>query len=470
MRKTIFQQLSDSSLRPLPFAVIVAVLSIIFGYSLGALFVNLQYITDFYILGESEIDVVFGTFILGGILGAFLGSGLCAGAGRRITLIGSAALGAGSSLATVFSPSFSVYLCSLLVMGVAFSLYTLSSLIYICEITLPSNRGFCACLLPVAFLLGVEIGIFTPDLRPSGEGFPLYLLLVMIHILALVIAILKLPESPRWLALSGYYDAALSVLFSLRNDMGIAARELAGVNECCRGEEKGSELFLQNTNFRKIVWLLLSLVLFIQLSGIVILPYTFSDLMIKTSYSKDFYMFSYSYDLLKASLTVALFGAVTAMFTVDRCGRRIPMIISAAVCAITLFGLCLISFSKIEIVSMAIISILIVMFIYSASVFLCCFMAVLVCEVIPLRGREFGIAMVLLVNYVTILLCLQLFLSVILTLDFKGLFFIEFIAAAVLCNITYNFVPNTNDSSIENIENRLFAGRDLVNLGKGVKH
>ena len=110
MRKTIFQQLSDSSLRPLPFAVIVAVLSIIFGYSLGALFVNLQYITDFYILGESEIDVVFGTFILGGILGAFLGSGLCAGAGRRITLIGSAALGAGSSLATVFSPSFSVYL------------------------------------------------------------------------------------------------------------------------------------------------------------------------------------------------------------------------------------------------------------------------------------------------------------------------------------------------------------------------
>ena len=81
----------------------------------------------------------------------------------------------------------------------------------------------------------------------------------MIHFLALVIAILKLPESPRWLALSGYYDAALSVLFSLRNDMGIAARELAGVNECCRGEEKGAELFLQNTNFRKIVWLLLSL-------------------------------------------------------------------------------------------------------------------------------------------------------------------------------------------------------------------
>ena len=120
MRKTIFQQLSDSSLRPLPFVVIVAVLSIIFGYALGALFVNLQYITDFYILGESEIDVVFGTFILGGILGAFLGSGLCAGAGRRVTLIGSAALGAGSSLATVFSPSFSVYLCSLLVMGVEF--------------------------------------------------------------------------------------------------------------------------------------------------------------------------------------------------------------------------------------------------------------------------------------------------------------------------------------------------------------
>ena len=252
--------------------------------------------------------------------------------------------------------------------------------------------------------------------------------------------------------------------------MGIAARELAGVNECCRGEEKGSELFLQNTNFRKIVWLLLTLVLFIQLSGVVILPYTFSDLMIKTSYSDNFYMFSYSYDLLKASLTVALFGAVSAMFTVDRCGRRIPMIISAVVSAITLLGLSLISFSEIEIVSMAIISILIVMFIYAASVFLCCFMAVLVCEVIPLRGREFGTAMVLLVNYVTILLCLQIFLSVIMSLDFKGLFFIEFIAAAVLCNITYNFVPNTNDSSIENIENRLFAGRDLVNLGKANKN
>lgn len=470
MRKTIFQQLSDSPLRPLPFVIIVSLLSIIFGYALGALFVNLQYITDFYILGESEIDVVFGTFVLGGILGAVLGSGLCSGAGRRITLIGGAALGVSASLATVFSPSFSVYLCALLVMGVAFSLYTLASLIYICEITLPVNRGFCACLLPVAFLIGVEIGILTPELRPSGEGFPLYLFIVVVHVMTLVVAVLKLPESPRWLALSGYYDAALAVLFALRNDMGIAARELAGVNECCRGDERGAELFLQNTNFRKIIWLLLVLILLVQLSGVVILPYTFSDLMIKTSYSNNFHMFSYSYDLLKASMTVALFGAISAAFTVDKCGRRIPMVTSATVGCLTLLGLTLISFSSIHAVSMAIISILIVLFIYSASVFLCCFMAVLVCEVIPLRGREFGTAMVLLVNYVAILLSLQLFLTIIMNLNFTGLFFMEFIAAAILCNATYNFVPNTNDSSIENIENRLFAGRDLLNLGKSSKN
>ena len=465
----IFQQFTQNTLRPIHFALIVAAMTVLFGYDLGTLFVNLQYVTDFYILDENEVDVVFGAYVLGAILGAALGCGLCSGSGRRISIIGGASLGMASSLASVFAPSFSIFLCAQLILGLSFSLFVLSALIYICEIALPGNRGFCSCFVPIAFLLGSEIAILTPDWLPRGDGFPLFLGLLTLHFAAICMAIIKLPESPRWLALSGLSDAALSVLFNLRNDMGIAARELAGVNECCRNEERGAELFLQNNHFRKLIWLLLSLALCLQLSGVIIIPYALSDLVIKTSFSEYLFVFSYSYNLLKASFTVALFGAISAVFTVDRCGRRLPLLISAIVSSITLLILSFISYGEIKFLGVIFISTLIILFIYSSSVFFCCFLAVLVCELIPLRGREFGLALVLVVACVAILLGLQMFVDIITKVDFKGLFFIQFIFAALLVYITYNFVPNTANSAIENIENRLFNGRDLVNLGNKTK-
>ncbi|HIV15571.1 MAG TPA: MFS transporter [Candidatus Avisuccinivibrio pullicola] len=455
----------DAALRPLRFVAMVAGLIIVFGYDMGVLLLNENYLAGFFIMNQGDLDVIMGTSALGMLLGYFLGGYLTFGSGRKICMLCGAVLGCISIVASFFAPSFSVMLCAQFVIGFSFGLYLLSAILYVSEITLPGNRGFAATLLAVGYLIGILLAVLTRGSIPATGGFLILFIVMLLNAMLLVMVIFKVPESPRYLAISGVPDAALPVLFRLRLDMGMAARELAGINECCRQAARGSELFLLNSNFRRLMWMLLCMALLSNLCGFAIIPYSLGDLVYASDLSMRYNYYEFTYGLIRASVVAGLAGCVTGMVAVDRAGRRRTLLWAMGLCALALAGM--VCVARLEPRNATVLlSGFTLIYIFAEALIFPVFLTVLCAELIPTRAREFGLTLVLIFNTVVGMGCMQLFTPMVTAFDFSGLFTFCFVSSVALIALMYFTLPDSANASLEGIENRLLSGRPLTELGR----
>ena len=143
----------------------------------------------------------------------------------------------------------------------------------------------------------------------------------------LVYAYLRLPDSPRWHALTGASDKALTELIKLRVSTSEAARELAAINECILGEERGMALFFRSPVFRSVVWFFIFISIACQFSGMAILPYMSLQLIKSFQSAITLGVISHTpqsdinFVFLSFILLSAFMGAVFTFFTVDKIGR-----------------------------------------------------------------------------------------------------------------------------------------------------
>ncbi len=465
MRYSLKVMSIDAALMPLRFVLMVALPASFFGYDVGALFLNANFLSGYYILGSGDLNVIIGTAALGMLLGYFLGGYLTYGSGRKICIISCSLLGTLAIVSSFFAPSLSVMLCAQFVIGFTFGVYFLATILYIQEITLPGNRGFASSLVFLSLILGGLIAAISQGSFPATGNFLILVSFCALNFVILVLAIFKIPESPRFLAISGVPDAALPILFKLRLDMGVAARELAGINECCRQAERGSELFLQNANFRRLIWALLSLTLLINLSGFLLIPYFLGDLIYASDPNLIYNYYDFYSGLLHAALIVGSLGLITACISIDRLGRRQTLLFGAALAIFSLIFLFLIAFFEPPLAAI-LVSIFAVVYVFAGALVIPTFFCVLVAELVPTRSREFGFTAVLIFNTIVSLGCTQILPMLINYIHFSGWFVICLLSAISLFVLIYQCVPNTANSSLEGIESRLLAGNKLKKLGQ----
>jgi MFS family permease len=150
------------------------------------------------------------------------------------------------------------------------------------------------------------------------------------------VLMLLVPESPRWLAKNGRPQAAHRVLTRI-GGQAHADRELAGIEETLAGEVRRVD-FRELFQPRMLTVLVLGVTLAVlqQWCGINVIFYYATEIFKKAGYAVS-----------EALLNIVLIGAVNliftviALFSVDRFGRRILMIIGFAGLAMlhTLIGL-----------------------------------------------------------------------------------------------------------------------------------
>lgn len=456
----------DSAVRPLQYLMLAGLLAMGFGFDLGRTFANQQVLSNYFILEGHEADVILGTDILGAILGLFLGGWLVYGSGRKICLLSGSAAGMAGSAAALFAPNLSIMLCAQFVTGFAAGLFTLSLLLYAAEITLPKNRGLGCSMGMTCFAAGALIGVLTCDIGPARGSTALSLVIIFISLGVLIAAAFKLPESPRYLSSIGQPDSALNVLFKLRGNMGLSARELAGINECYRQEQRGSQFFLQSAPFRRVFWVLLGLTLLLQASGFSAMLFALDDLFAVGRYLNYYQSSGFTYGLLKAAFAVAFFGFITAALMIDRLGRRTLLFAAACLLAFALLVLAFSSFAGRMLITPLLLTLGVLSYIYASVI---CFSVLIGClmpELCPGRGREFAAAAILLCQAVAALFALQSYTQLVRVLGYSGLFCCFLLAALLFCLLIWHYVPNTAQASLEGIENRLLEGERLRNLGR----
>lgn len=448
-------------LRPVRYSLIVGSLASFFGFNLGLFLANKEFLINYFIMDPVGIRTLWGTNALGSILGITLGACLLAGSGRKILIISSSVFGQLAVLSSFIAPSYSALLCAFLVVGICFGMYLLSGVIYICEISIARQRGFSLMLIPAFFLLGGVIAILIKDVRVvSPSSLSLYVFLFL-HVFLIVLSFIKLKDSPRFLAYSGQSESALSVLISLRGDMAKAAKELASINDTAKGSFHGFSLFIANSNFRRELFAIFFIIVFVHFAGITLVPYTLFEISSWLNFANEYRFYDFSYDLIKASAIVLLFGVLTAVFSVDKLGRRKLLIVSTSAALIINALISLILIMPNDEISIILLFVLSICFMYCISIGFTVLAIVFASELLPSRAREFGLAIFLIANYVSILFITQVYDHIFELIGFSGIFFVSLLFCAFLLFLIYILIPETKDLTLEELDNRILQGRAL---------
>ncbi len=456
---------NDIALRPLPRVTIVAALGIIFGFDIASVFLNQSFLSNLYLLVESQSDIIIGSYVLGFVFGTFIAGYITYGSGRKLCIIVSVMVGSLAILASFVAPNFSTLLCAEWVIGFCFGLYLTSSSLYINEIMLPSNRAIALMMVPCFVLLGTIIAAIAFQGIP-GKPLISFVILFIVNIILITLALFKLPESPRYLAAAGSSDAALSVLFNLRQEMSFAARELAEINECCRGENRGIEFFLQNTNYRRLIAFMCIMAFMYNLGGVTILPYIMINNLSTTLLCSDQEVCFYSSETYVIYLTLSAVFLSVLLFSVssEKLSRRSVVLTGSAISAFFLLGAALSTMLPEGDMKVWLLSIAFTGYVLFAYGSFTVFITVVATEMMPIRAREFGITSVLVSNGIGILFCLQTYEPAIHRFGFTGLLFMCFTSTVIVIYFIYCFLPNTGKQRLEMIENRIISAPSFSRL------
>jgi MFS transporter, SP family, sugar:H+ symporter len=288
------------------------------------------------------------SMLLGCAAGAFFAGWLADKFGRRPVLLVSAVFfvitGWGSGIATS-SLEFILYR---LIGGVAVGAASVMAPAYISEVAKASFRGRMATVQQVAIISGLFFAFLSNYLLAQMSGSALnkwwwgyetwrwMFWLEMVPAVVFLLALLGIPESPRYLVAIGKKAEAFKVLKKLYGDEAEAKVEEISSSMGGGGSEldipKLSDIVDKSTGkVRPIVWVGIGLASFQQLVGINVIFYYGAVLWQAVGFSED--------DALLINVVsgaVSIGAVIVSLFLIDRVGRKPLLWIGSVGMAVTL--------------------------------------------------------------------------------------------------------------------------------------
>jgi len=330
-------------------AAIVAVATIggfMFGYDSGVINGTQKGLEAAFDLGKLGIGVNVGAILVGSSIGAFLAGRLADRIGRRGVMMLAAVLFLGSALLAGAAGGSAVFIVARIIGGLGVGAASVISPVYISEVTPAAIRGRLSSVQQVMIITGLT-GAFVANFalaRYAGGstatfwlGFPAWRWMFWLQAIPAAIylvALLVIPESPRYLVARGREADAHKVLTRLFGRTE-ADRKVADIRRSLAGDQhrpKLSDLKDRSTGkLRPIVWAGIGLAVFQQLVGINVVFYYGATLWEAVGFSEDYALQT---NILSGVLSIA--ACVFTIFTVDRIGRKPLLLIGSAGMAVTL--------------------------------------------------------------------------------------------------------------------------------------
>lgn len=189
-------------------AAIAGLGGLLFGYDTGIIASALLFIEPEFGLSSFGSGLVVAAVPIGAVGGALFAGRLSDTYGRRLMILISAAVFIAGAIGSAIAGTEAVLVISRVVVGAAIGLASAAAPVYISEVSPPDIRG----RLVTFFQLSVTIGIVVAYgvglvFEPNGD-WRWMLGLGAVPAIALLIGMLRMPQSPRWLVMVGRgYDA-----------------------------------------------------------------------------------------------------------------------------------------------------------------------------------------------------------------------------------------------------------------------
>ncbi len=428
-------------------AVVAAMAGLLFGFDIAVISGAIIFIREQFALTELQTEIAVGSLLVGCIAGAMIAGRASDRLGRRRTLRLAAILFGISSIAAGLPHQLVPFIAARLLAGIATGAASMLAPMYIAENSPPSLRGRLISFNQLAIVLGILLAYLVNwGLATLGsEGWRWMFAAAAVPAFALWVALLFVPESPRWLIQHGFIDQARAVLTRIGGTQHaeLEAREI--VAALAMERVAGDDLW--SRRYRLPLIIAVALAVLQQITGVNTVLY-YGSLIFHDHMRGQTTGGALALNVLVG--LVNLLGTLVALSIIDRVGRKPLLLASSGVMG---FALLLLggAFRMTPVPSVAIFAI-ILCYVFAFAIGLGPAVWVLMAEVFPthLRGRAMSIATISL--WIASLALTVTFLSLVTAIGASGTFWLY----AVLCLATFLFVwrvvPETKGRSLEQIE------------------
>ncbi len=340
--------MSDNINRLLIFQIVVVATigGFMFGYDSGVINGTQKGLEAAFNLGRLGIGINVGAILLGSAIGAFGAGRLSDLIGRRATMMVSAVLFILSAILAAGAQSSEVFIIARIIGGLGVGAASVTSPVYISEVTPANIRGRLSSIqqvMIIAGLTGAFVANFVLARYAGGSTEPLWgdyaawrwmFGLQVIPAAIYLVALCFIPESPRYLVVKGHDDRAHGVLARLFGTEE-ATRKVAEIRASLAADHHRPKLLdlVDKTTgrIRPILWAGIGLAVFQQLVGINVVFYYGATLWEAVGFTEDYALQT---NILSGVLSIG--ACLLAIALIDKIGRKPLLLIGSAGMAVTL--------------------------------------------------------------------------------------------------------------------------------------
>jgi SP family sugar:H+ symporter-like MFS transporter len=293
---------------------------LLFGYDTGVISGALLFIKKDFDLSSFLEGAVVASLLLGAMLGAGLAGPLSDRLGRRKLIISAGVIFTAGAVLAAAAPTVGVLLIARFILGIAVGCAALTVPLYLSEIAPTEIRGAIASLNQLMIVGGILTAFLVNAVLASSEAWRVMLGLAVVPSLILLVGMIWMPETPRFLVHAGEEDEARSVLEDVRDEGH--EEELTDIRKVERETEGGGLRELRAAWVRPALLVAIGLAVFQQLVGINTIIYYAPTTLTNVGYSDQSAIYA---NIAIGVLNVAM--TILAIRLVDRVGRK-PLLLA----------------------------------------------------------------------------------------------------------------------------------------------
>ena len=459
-------QTGTSGPHPKAAAVFTCVLGglagLMFGLDIGVISGAQQFIQHDFRISDTTLEHIVSWMMLGAAAGAIGAGWLSSTLGRKKSLLWGSLIFVVASVICGIGSSVQVLLIGRLILGVSIGILSFTAPMYLAEIAPENIRGAMVSIYQLMITIGIFLAFLSDTAFSYSGNWHWMLGIIAVPGALFFVGVFALPESPRWLMMRGLNEQATKVLTKLRGNPEVVQKEEAEIAEQLKIPQRGWHMFLENRNFRRSVGLGILLQIVQQFTGMNVVMYYAPRIFQDMGYHTEAQLWFTAIVGL-----VNVLATLIAIFLVDRWGRKPILYTGFSVMAIglgvvgTMMHLGIVTQPE-RLFTVAMLLVFIVGFAMSAGPLIW----ILCSEVQPIKGRDFGIAISTLTNWVANFVVGFTFLSLLNNFGHAQTFWLYAGFNVVFLLITFFLIPETKGVTLEHIERNLMAGKPLRKIGQ----
>ncbi len=260
--------MQDRNMFVLCIAGLVSVGGILYGYDMGVISGALLFIQNTIPLNNTQIGLIVGAVLGGGLIGTLLAGPLGDWFGRRF-LIGISSLifivGVGCIL---LATNFLMLFSARLLLGVGVGVIAVAVPLYVAEIVPSKDRGKYVTFFQLLLTFGIVLAYFVDLLFTTSGNWRAMFSVLLIPSVILLLGLFLLPESPRWLVANNQVEKAKAVLKKVSYSPAEAAKELDEIQFSLKEVKQSSWRELLSHQLFLPSMVAIAIAVFNQLTGI----------------------------------------------------------------------------------------------------------------------------------------------------------------------------------------------------------